>query len=49
MGFNSDLFPNSELYYKTAISLPIYPNLTDADQNFVVEMIQSPQGYQNLF
>ena len=49
MGFNSDLFPGSELYYKTAISLPIYSDLTDTEQDYVVEQLQSPQGYQNLF
>jgi len=49
MGFNIDLFPASEMYYKTAISLPIYPDLTEEDQNAVVKAILSPQGYQNLF
>ena len=49
MGFNSELYPASELYYQTAISLPIYPDLTDEEQNTVVKVIQSPLGYQNLF
>ena len=49
MGFNSKLYPASELYYQTAISLPIYPDLTDEEQNTVVKVIQSPLGYQNLF
>lgn len=49
MGFNSNLFPSSELYYRTAISLPIFPGLTEEEQIDVVEILQSPMGYQNIF
>lgn len=58
MGFNSDLYPASELYYQTAISLPIFPTLTDEEQcsvakilesPLVAKIIESPLGYQNIF
>tara|TARA_A100001015_G_C15030540_1_gene732979 strand:+ start:571 stop:2655 length:2085 start_codon:yes stop_codon:yes gene_type:complete len=39
LGFNSEDFPNSQAYYKTAISLPIYFSLTDEDFNFVISKI----------
>lgn len=42
-------FPNAELYYKEAISLPIYSSLSDEDQQQVVDRIIKPLGYQNLF
>ena len=29
-------YPNSELFYRTAISLPIYPSLTKNDQEYVI-------------
>ena len=35
LGFNRDLFPNSEKYFKNAISIPIYPTLKD-DQVFLI-------------
>lgn len=31
--------PSSEEYYNSCISLPIYPTLTDEEQNFVIEKI----------
>lgn len=33
-------FPNSELYYSTAMSIPLYPSMTDQDQLRVVEAIE---------
>ena len=41
MGFNRGDFPNSEHYYNTALSLPIFPNLKEKDQLKVVEIIKS--------
>jgi dTDP-4-amino-4,6-dideoxygalactose transaminase len=35
MGFNSNDFPEAEKYYKEAISLPIYPGMSDKQQNFI--------------
>ena len=36
-GFKSVNLPNMEKYYKEAVSLPIYPLLTDEEQNFVID------------
>jgi UDP-4-amino-4,6-dideoxy-N-acetyl-beta-L-altrosamine transaminase len=41
MGFNKGDFPNSERYYETALSLPIFPNLKEKDQKKVAEIIKS--------
>jgi UDP-4-amino-4,6-dideoxy-N-acetyl-beta-L-altrosamine transaminase len=49
MGFNQSDFPNSESYYKEAISIPMYSSLTKEQQNFCIERINKPMGYQNLF
>ena len=47
--FNYDEFRNSEDYYSQAISLPIYPGLTQDQQQFIISIIKQPQGFQNLF
>ena len=39
MGFNGGDFPASENYYKEAISLPMYPDLSLADQEKVVKVL----------
>ena len=31
--------PLSEMYYQHCISLPMYPTLTDEEQNYVIELI----------
>jgi len=41
MGFQKGDFPESEKYYCEAISLPMYPNLSEADQRRVVEVLTS--------
>lgn len=40
LGFKPDDFPVSQEYYGTCLSLPIYPNLTADDQDFVVASIK---------
>lgn len=40
MGFKVGDFPNSERYYQEAISLPIYPTLTEADQYKVISTLK---------
>lgn len=47
--FNYLDFEESEKYYSEAISIPIYPGLTRTDQEFIVDIIKKPQGFQNLF
>jgi UDP-4-amino-4,6-dideoxy-N-acetyl-beta-L-altrosamine transaminase len=49
LGFDPGDFPNSESYYKEAISIPMYSSLTIEQQNFCIERINKPTGYQNLF
>lgn len=39
MGFNPDDFPHSQAYYAQAISLPMYPDLTDFQQDQVVNAL----------
>ena len=36
MGFNTDEFPHAQAYYREAISLPMYPILSDVQQDQVV-------------
>ena len=57
LGFEINNFPVTEDYYKQAISIPIYPSMTESEQSFVIDVIQSDspktfkshQGYQDLF
>jgi UDP-4-amino-4,6-dideoxy-N-acetyl-beta-L-altrosamine transaminase len=39
-GFGSGYCPQAEQYYAEAISLPMYPGLTEADQNYVVDTLR---------
>jgi UDP-4-amino-4,6-dideoxy-N-acetyl-beta-L-altrosamine transaminase len=49
MNFDQKQFPEAESYYAEAISLPIFPTLTEAQQNEVIDRLKSPVGYQTLF
>ena len=49
MGFDRHAFPEAEAYYAEAISLPIYPVLSEAQQIEVVERMKFPLGHQTLF
>tara|TARA_B100000035_G_scaffold94563_2_gene80081 strand:+ start:205 stop:1383 length:1179 start_codon:yes stop_codon:yes gene_type:complete len=51
MGFNKDLYPESESYYSEAISIPIFPSMTKKQQNEVINILKSPMGggFQSLF
>jgi len=40
MGFNSSDFPEAERYYAEAISLPMFPGLTEAQQDMVVRALR---------
>ncbi len=42
-------FPNSEKYYSEAISLPIYPNLKEEHIKQVVDIVNKPANFQNIF
>ena len=39
MGFKADIFPEAERYYAEAISLPMYPTISDEQQDFVVKAL----------
>ncbi|MES2854616.1 MAG: UDP-4-amino-4,6-dideoxy-N-acetyl-beta-L-altrosamine transaminase [Bdellovibrionota bacterium] len=41
LGFSAGMFPESERYYAGAISLPMFPDLSDKDQAFVVERLKA--------
>jgi UDP-4-amino-4,6-dideoxy-N-acetyl-beta-L-altrosamine transaminase len=40
MGFTKDLCPNAEQYFTSALSIPIYPGLSEAQQTTVIEAMQ---------
>jgi dTDP-4-amino-4,6-dideoxygalactose transaminase len=39
-GWNEGDMPNAEDYYKHCISLPMYPTLSDQEQDFVIETVK---------
>ncbi len=44
MGFNAGDFPEAERYYTEAISIPMYPTLTDVQQDEVVAAMKEAMG-----
>lgn len=40
MGFKPGDFPNAERYYAEAVSLPLYPTLTEAQQDAVIDVLK---------
>ena len=40
LGWKENDFPQVENYYKQCISLPMYPTLTDEEQDFVIQIIE---------
>lgn len=49
LGFTPSQFPVSENYYERAISLPLFYDLTEIQQNEVVTSLLGPRGYQTIF
>ena len=39
-GFNYGMMPNAEQWYESAITLPIYPNLKEEEQDFAINKIK---------
>jgi len=39
MGFDWGDFPNSEAYYRSALSIPMFPRLSDQEQTEVIESL----------
>lgn len=44
LGFNPGDFPRAEAYYRNAITLPLYPAMTDADRDTVVAAVRQVLG-----
>ena len=40
MGFREGDFPNAESYSKNALSLPVYPSLTESDLNYTIATLK---------
>ena len=49
MNFKLKDYPEAEKYYKEAISIPIFPGITNEQQEKIISIISEPFGYQNLF
>ena len=50
LGFSSAGFDEAEKYYEEAISVPIFPTLSQEEQRKVISLIEAePVGFQNLF
>jgi UDP-4-amino-4,6-dideoxy-N-acetyl-beta-L-altrosamine transaminase len=45
LGWGKGDFPEAEKYYELCLSLPMYPSLTDAEQQYVVEHILEFMGH----
>jgi UDP-4-amino-4,6-dideoxy-N-acetyl-beta-L-altrosamine transaminase len=41
LGYKKECYPNANAYYEKCLSLPMYPTLTDEEQNFVIHTIKS--------
>ena len=41
LGFKLEDYPNSALYYSRSITIPLFPELTDQDQEYIVGSIKS--------
>ena len=46
LGFKEGDFPNSEKYALSAISLPIYPELINEDQKYVIDCLKYFFNYE---
>lgn len=55
IGYSLKSFKNAESYYKEAISIPIYPDMKESQQSYVIDVIKSSinkqykEGFQDLF
>jgi UDP-4-amino-4,6-dideoxy-N-acetyl-beta-L-altrosamine transaminase len=41
LGFEKGMYPKAEAYYEKCLSLPMFPELTDADHDYVIEQVLS--------
>jgi len=49
LGFDPLQFPVAEDYYERAISIPLYYDMTESQQDMVVKCLLEPAGYQTIF
>lgn len=49
LGFDPDRFPVAENYYERVISIPLYYDMTESQQDTVVKCLLEPAGYQTIF
>lgn len=49
LGFDPSQFPRAESFYERAISLPLYYDMTESQQDTVVKCLLEPAGYQTIF
>jgi dTDP-4-amino-4,6-dideoxygalactose transaminase len=40
LGLTFDVYPHAEDYYQRAITLPLYPDLSNEDQNYIIDTIK---------
>ena len=40
LGFKKGQFPKAESFYETCMSIPLYPSMTDEQQNYVIDKIK---------
>jgi dTDP-4-amino-4,6-dideoxygalactose transaminase len=40
LGFNAGDYPEAEKYYENAISLPMFPGLSEKDQDYVIDTLR---------
>ena len=39
LGYKAGLCPKAEVFYESEISIPIFPDLTEKDQDFVIQKV----------
>lgn len=49
LGFDPSQYPISESYYERAISLPVFYDMTEDQQDYVVKRLTEPRGFQTIF
>ena len=40
LGYNSSDYPNAKLYYKQALTIPLFYKLTRKQQNYIIRVIK---------
>ncbi len=46
LGFSEGMFPQAELYYRQALSLPMYPGLSDVEQDQVIAAVRAVVSHE---